>query len=325
MGEAAKGMTMAQDLADKLVVVLGGSGFVGRHLAQELLSRGARLRAVSRNPERAAALKPLAGLGQVQLLRADLTRSDSLPQVLAGADAVVNLAGTFAGDLDAVMGRGAGALAAAATAAGARAFVHISAIGADAEGSTAYARAKAAGEAAVLAAFPRATVLRPSVLFGPDDQFVNMFAGLSAMLPVLPVFGPSAQLQPLLVDDLALAICAALEDPAAHGGKTFELGGPEVVTMGEFNRRVAKAAGRTPVLAELPDAVSSAFATLTGWLPFAPLTRSQWLLLKAGNVASGALPGCAALGVTPRAMGLYLDKWLVRYRKHGRFADRAKA
>ena len=316
---------MAQDLADKLVVVMGGSGFVGRHLAQELLSRGARLRVVSRNPERAAALKPLAGLGQVQLLRADIARPGTLAQALAGADAVVNLAGTFAGDLDAVMGRGAGALAAAATAAGAKAFIHVSAIGADPEGATDYARAKAAGEAAVLAAFPAATVLRPSVLFGQDDKFVNMFAGLSAMLPVLPVFGPSAKLQPLLVDDLALAICAALENPAVHGGKTFELGGPEVVTMGELNRAIAKAAGRAPLFAELPDAASSAFATLTGWLPFAPLSRSQWLLLKAGNVASGTLPGCAALGITPRPLGLFLDKWLVRYRKHGRFADRAKA
>ena len=316
---------MAQDLADKLVVVMGGSGFVGRHLAQELLSRGARLRVVSRNPERAAALKPLGGLGQVQLLRADLTRSDTLPHVLAGADAVVGLAGTFAGDLDAVMGSGAGALAAAAKAAGVKAFVHVSAIGADADGSTAYARAKAAGEAAVLAAFPTASVLRPSVLFGQDDQFINMFARLSAMLPVLPVFGPEAKLQPLLVDDLSLAICAALEAPATHGGKTFELGGPEVVTMGELNRRIAAAAGRAPVFADLPDAVSAAFATLTGWLPFAPLSRSQWLLLKAGNVASGTLPGCAALGITPRPLGLFLDRWLVRYRKHGRFADRAKA
>ena len=316
---------MAQDLADKLVVVMGGSGFVGRHLAQELLSRGARLRVVSRNPERAAALKPLAGLGQVQLLRADIARSGTLTLALAGADAVVNLAGTFAGDLDAVMGRGAGALAAAATAAGAKAFIHVSAIGADPEGATDYARAKAAGEAAVLAAFPAATVLRPSVLFGQDDKFVNMFAGLSAMLPVLPVFGPSAKLQPLFVDDLALAICSALENPAVHGGKTFELGGPEVVTMSELNRRIAAAAGRAPLLAELPDAASSAFATLTGWLPFAPLSRSQWLLLKAGNVTSGSLPGCAALGVTPHPLGLFLDKWLVRYRKHGRFADRAKA
>ena len=315
---------MAQNLADKLVVVMGGSGFVGRHLAQELLNRGARLRVVSRRPERAAGLKPLANLGQVQLLRADMTRSDSLTQALAGADAVVNLAGTFAGDLDAVMGRGAGALAQAATAAGVSAFVHVSAIGADAEGETDYARAKAAGEAAVRAAFPTATIIRPSVLFGPDDQFINMFAGLSASLPVLPVFGSSAKLQPLFVDDLALAICTALENPAAHGGKTFELGGPEVVTMGELNRRVALAAGRSPLFAELPDAVSAAFAMLTGWLPFAPLSRQQWKLLKAGNVTSGQLPGCLALGITPRPMGLFLDRWLVRFRKHGRFDKQAK-
>ena len=316
---------MAQDLAGKLVVVVGGSGFVGRHLAQELLNRGARLRVASRQPERAAGLKPLANLGQVQLVRADLTRSDSLPQVLAGANAVVNLAGTIAGELDAVMGRGAGALAQAAKTAGAAAFVHVSAIGADPAGETEYARAKAAGESAVLAAFPSATIMRPSVLFGPDDQFINMFAGLSASLPVLPVFGSTAKLQPLLVDDLALAICAALEHPAAHGGKTFELGGPEVVTMGELNRRVAQAAGRAPVFADLPDAVSAAFATLTGWLPFAPLSRQQWKLLKAGNVTSGQLPGCQALGITPRPMGLFLDRWLVRFRKHGRFGKQPKA
>ena len=316
---------MAQKLAGKLVVVMGGSGFVGRHLAQELLSRGARLRVVSRQPERAAGLKPLANLGQVQLLRADLTRADSLAQALAGADAVVNLAGTFAGDLDAVMGRGAGALARAAAAAGVSAFVHISAIGADAEGETQYARAKAAGETAVLAAIPGAAIMRPSVLFGPDDQFITMFAGLSASLPILPVFGSSARLQPLLVDDLALAICAALEHPAAHGGQTFELGGPEVISMGELNRRVAQAAGRTPVFAKLPDAVSAGFAALTGWLPFAPLSRQQWKLLKAGNVVSGRLPGCAALGVTPRPLGLFLDRWLVRFRKHGRFGKQTKA
>ena len=310
---------MAQDLTGKLVVLVGGGGFAGRHLAQELLSRGARLRVVGRHVERASGLRPLGGLGQVQLLRGDLTKPDTLPGLLAGADAVVNLAGTFAGDLDAVMGRGAGTLAAAATAAGAGAFVHVSAIGADAAGETEYARAKAAGEAAVLAAFPRATILRPSVLFGPDDNFVMMFAGLASSLPVLPVFGPAAKLQPLLVDDLALAICAALADPAAHGGQTFELAGPEVMTMGELNRRIAKAAGRSPVLAELPDAVSGAIARLTGWLPFAPITRQQWQLLKAGNVASGLLPGCQALGVSPRAMGLYLDRWLARFRKNGRF------
>ena len=190
-------------LEGKLVVLVGGSGFFGTHLAQELLNAGARLRIASRNPERAFKLKPLANLGQVQFARCDMTRPESLARVLAGADAVVNLVGAFTGNLDAVQGQGAGTLARLAREAGAAAFVHVSAIGADAEGATAYARSKAAGEAAVLAAFPQATVLRPSVLFGSDDNFVNMFAGLSA-LPVLPVFAPGAKLQPLFVDDAAV-------------------------------------------------------------------------------------------------------------------------
>jgi NADH dehydrogenase len=312
------------DLNGKLVVLVGGSGFVGRHLAQALLARGARLRVASRFPEHAMALKPLGNLGQVQLARCDVTKPESLARVLAGADAVVNLVGAFVGDLEAVMGKGAGVVAAAASEAGARAFVQVSAIGADAEGATGYARAKAAGEAAVLAAFPTATILRPSALFGPDDNFLNMLARFTA-LPVLPVFAPAAKLAPLFVDDCALAVASALADPAAHGGETYEIAGPEAVTMAELNRRVAAACGRKPLLLELPDPVSEGFATLTGWLPGAPLTRQQWLLLKAGNVASGKLPGCKELGVTARPMGLFLDRWMVRFRKHGRFANRAAA
>jgi uncharacterized protein YbjT (DUF2867 family) len=312
------------DLNGKLVVLVGGSGFVGKHLAQALLARDARLRVASRFPEHSLAIKPLGNLGQVQLARCDVTRPESLPRVLAGAEAVVNLVGAFAGDLDAVMGKGAGAVAAAASQAGARAFVQISAIGADAEGDTGYARAKAAGEAAVLAAFPKATILRPSALFGQDDNFLNMLARFTA-LPVLPVFAPEAKMAPLFVDDCAAAIANALANPAAHGGKVFEVAGPEAVTMAELNRRIAAACGRKPLLIELPDLVSEGFATLTGWLPAAPLTRQQWLLLKAGNVASGSLPGCKELGVTPRPMGLFLDRWMVRFRKHGRFANRAAA
>lgn len=317
-------MGKAQDLAGKVIAVVGGSGFFGAHLAQDLLARGARLRVASRHPERAFAIKPLGNLGSVRLMRCDITRPESLAGVVAGADAVVNLVGAFAGDLDAVQGSGAGALAAAAKAAGAGAFVHVSAIGADAEGATAYARSKAAGEAAVLAAFPQATVLRPSVLFGSDDNFVNMFAGLAA-LPVLPVFAPGAKLQPLFVDDAAEAVGNALANPAAHGGKTYEIGGPEAVTMVELNRRIAAAAGRKPLLVELPDAVSEGIATLTGWLPGAPISRQQWLLLKAGNVVSGQYPGMAELGAQARPMGLFLDRWLVRYRKHGRFGAKIRA
>ena len=316
---------MVAALNGKLVVLVGGSGFLGSHVAQELLAAGARLRIASRNPERAFKLKPLANLGQVQFARCDMTKPESLARVVAGADAVVNLVGAFGGDLDAVQGSGVGALAAAARAAGAGAFVHVSAIGADAEGETAYATTKAAGEAAVLAAFPKATVLRPSVLFGPDDKFINMFAGLISAAPVLPVFGPEAPFQPLFVDDCAAAIAAALADPASHGGKTFELGGPEVLTMLEINQRIAAAQGRSPLFLPLPDAASAAFATLTGWLPLAPLSRDQWKMLKAGNVVAPKAKGLKALGIAPRPLGLFLDRWMVRFRKHGRFGTKASA
>ncbi len=319
-------MAKAQDdkaLGGKLVVLLGGSGFFGRHVAQELLARGARLRIASRNPQRAFALKPLGNLGDVQFARCDVTRPESLAAVLAGADAAVNLVGAFSGDLDALQGRGTGRIAAAARAAGVSAFVHVSANGADPDSPVDYARTKAEGEAAVLAEFPRATVLRPSILFGPDDMFVNRFAGLISMLPALPVFGPDAKLQPVFVDDAAAAVAQALADAHTHGGKTYELCGPEVLTMLEFNQRIAAAQGRERLFAELPDFASEAFATLTGWLPGAPITRDQWHLLRAGNIASGRLPGLKALGVTAHPLELFLDRWMVRFRKHGRFGEKA--
>lgn len=323
--DGVEAMAGKADLSGKLVTVLGGSGFVGSHLAQELLSRGAWLRVACRRTELAGRIKPLGNLGQVQLARFDMRDADSLARVIAGSDMVVNLVGAFSGDLDAVQGRGAGRAAATAAAAGAGAFVHVSAIGADADGTTAYARSKAAGEAAVLAAFPTATVLRPSVLFGPDDKFINMFGALIAMAPVMPVFAPAAKLQPLFVDDLAAAIANALADPAAHGGTTFELGGPEQIAMLDLNQRIARAAERKVLFAPLPDGLSGVIAGLTGWLPAAPLSRQQWQLLKAGNVVSGTLPGIDALGVSARPLGLFLDRWMVQYRKHGRFEDRLAA
>ncbi|MBU6266974.1 MAG: SDR family NAD(P)-dependent oxidoreductase [Sphingomonadales bacterium] len=312
-------------LRDKLVVLVGGSGFFGRHLAQELLARGARLRIASRHPERAYAIRPLGNLGQVQFARVDVTKPERLATLMAGADAVVNLVGAFAGDLDKVQGKGAGTVAAAAASAGAQAFVHVSAIGADSESPVAYARTKGEGEAAVRAAFAGATIVRPSLLFGADDSFLSMFGGLVETLPVLPVFAPQAKLQPLFVDDAAEAVANALADSASHGGRVYELAGPEVVTMLQLNQRIAAAAGRNPMLVSLPDEIGGAIATLTGWLPFAPITRSQWKLLQAGNVASGECPGCDALGVTPRPMGLFLDRWMTRFRKFGRFGKKAAA
>ena len=314
-----------RDLDGQLIAVVGGSGFIGTHVAQALLSRGARLRVCSRHPERGYRLKTLGGLGKIQLVAVDVTKPHTLEVALTGCDAVVNLVGAFTGKLDAVQGSGAGQLAAIARANGAKAFVHVSAIGADAASPVAYASTKAAGEAAVLAAFPEAVVLRPSVVFGEDDAFINLFAGLIASAPVMPVFAADSRFQPVFVDDVADAVANVLAAPANFAGKTFELGGPDVISIGDLNRRIAKAAGRSPKFLELPDGVSAAFASLTGWLPGAPMSRDQWTLLRQGNVVSGTLPGLAELGVQARPLDLFLDRWMVRFRKAGRFGVRTKA
>jgi len=311
-------------LDGKLVTITGGSGFLGAHLAQALLARGCRLRIVSRRPERAFRLRPLANLGQVQFVRGDVTRPATVAPALAGAYAVVSLVGAFKGDLDALQGEGVGRVAELAKQAGAQAFVHVSALGCEAASESEYSRTKAEGETAVRAALPTATIIRPSVLFGEDDAFINMFARLIARLPALPVFGPEARLQPLNVDDAAEAIANALADPARHGGKTYDIAGPEVLTMLEINRRIAAAQSRPRGFAALPEAVSGAFAALTGWLPGAPLSSDQWALLKSNNVLAGE-NGLKALGVTPRPLSLFLDRWMVRYRNHGRFGQKATA
>lgn len=313
-------MAQTGTLQDRVITLFGGSGFVGAHVAQALLARGARVRIASRNPERALRLKPLANLGQIQFLHCDICDEAAVAGALYQADAAVNLVGAFDGDLRALMGVAAGRIARLAAAGGARAMIHVSAIGADSDSESGYAQAKALGESQVLSAFPQATVLRPSVVFGEDDMFINMFAGLIRMAPVLPVFGPDARLQPLLVGDLAEAIARSLENPARHGGKIYELGGPETVTMLELNQRIARAQGRTRQFLPMPDAASALFAALPG----TPMGRDQWIMLKEGSVPSDQLPGFAAFGIEPRPLGLYLDRWMERYRKYGRFTNRAK-
>ncbi len=312
-------MAIYGSLEDKLVVLLGGSGFFGKHIAQDLLERGARLRIASRNPEAAFTLKPLADLGQIQFVRCDITKPESLAMALDGAHAVVNLVGVFKGNLEAIMGDAAGSAARAAKEAGAKAFVQVSAIGADPDSEVDYARAKAIGERAVLSEFPKATIIRPPVLFAEDDNFINMFAKLISAFPALPVFAPDAKLQPLHVGDAAAAVVAALESPAKHGGKTFEIAGPTVMTMAELNRKIAAAQNRNRAFIELPDFISEAFASATGWLPGAPISRDQLTLLQQGGEPSGKFPGIDKLGISPHPLELYLDRWMARYRKHGRF------
>ena len=303
------------------MVLLGGSGFVGNHVAQALLERGARLRIASRNPQRAYNLRPLANLGQIQFTRCNVASRKSVEAAMQGADAAVYLVGAFSGDLATLQAEGAGWAAEAATAQGAHSFVYVSAIGAEANSDSRYSATKAEGEARVRQAFPAATVLRPAVMFGEDDRFTNMFAGLIASLPVLPVFGPEAKLQPVWVDDVAEALANALADPRAHGGKTYELAGPEPIAMMDLHERIAAGQGRARTFVQVPDALSAIFAAL----PLTPMNSDQWRMLKGGNVASGKLPGLKELGVTPHPLGLFLDRWMVRYRKHGRFGDKSAA
>ncbi|WP_370297749.1 complex I NDUFA9 subunit family protein [Qipengyuania mesophila] len=316
-------MAKSGALNGRLVVLMGGSGFIGNYVAQALLARGARVRIASRHPDHAFKLKPLANLGQMQFARCDAADRRSVERCIAGADAVVNLIGTFSGNLHRIMGEAPGWMAEAAAREGAGAFVHVSAIAAEPDEDTEieYAAAKKLGEERVLAAFPMATILRPGILFGKDDTFINMFAGLISTLPVLPVFAPEAKLQPVYVDDVAEAAVRALEDPGSFGGKTFELTGPDTLTMMEINEAIAAAQHRHRSFLPIPDALSALFAALPG----TPMNGDQWQLLKQGNVASGELPGFDKFDITPKPLDLFLERWMVRYRKHGRFADRVSA
>ena len=303
------------DLRDRLVVLTGGSGFVGRYAAEALLRAGARVRIAARHPEKAYAVKVLGNLGQVEFARASMLDPASVARALTGADAVVNLVGVFSGQLDAVQGRGVGQLAKAALEAGAQAFVHISAIGADPASPVPYASSKAAGEAAALEAFPQATILRPSVIFGQDDNFLNMFGRMMGMmggLPIrgaMPVFVPEGLLQPVWVEDVAQAILASVQDPVAHGGQTYELGGPEVLSMLELNRRIAAAVKKSPHLLPMSDWAAGLFAAL----PMTPISADQITLLKAGSVVGEGAQGFAALGMAPHPLGLFLNRWMARY------------
>ncbi|MEI9850180.1 MAG: complex I NDUFA9 subunit family protein [Sphingomonas sp.] len=309
-------------MKDKLVTLIGGGGFVGRYAAQELLRRGARVRIVQRRPRDAWFLKPQGGLGQTQFVIADITLTETVARAVAGSDAVVNLVGTFRpADFHAIHVKGAQTVAQAASRAGAGAFVQVSALGADADSPSGYGKSKAAGERAVLDAFRKATVLRPATLFGREDKFVNRFAGMVAGWPVVPVLAPGTRFQPAWVADAADAIAAALDDPGAHGGKTYALGGPDILSMAELQRWIANEIGRDPLFLELPDPVGALIAALPG----SPVTGDQWKMLKRDNVVPAGAEGFAALGIAPTPLASVAPAWLVQYRRHGRFGQLGKA
>jgi NADH dehydrogenase len=305
-------------MKNTVVTLIGGGGFLGRYVAQELLASGARVRIAQRDPRQAFFLKPLGELGQTQFAVADIAKPDSVARAIAGSDAVVNLVGILKGDFHKVQVEGARMVAEAAARAGAGALVHVSAIGADPESPSAYGRSKGEGEAAVRVAFPTATILRPSIVFGREDQFVNRFAAMIAKAPVVPVLRAGTKFQPVFVGDVAKAVVAALVNPEKAAGKTLELGGPDVLSMGALIRWIAKATNRNPRIVELPDAIGGLIAA-AGFLPGAPITQDQWRMLSRDNVVTQT-NGLTLLGIVPTPLDAVAPGWLTRYRKGGRFA-----
>lgn len=316
---------MASNL-DTLVTIFGGSGFLGRNVVRALCKRDYRIRVAVRRPELAGYLQPSGKVGQVHIVQANLRYPASVEAALRDSDAVINLVGILAEGggqtFDAVQAKGAETVAKAAAAAGAS-LVHVSAIGADAESPSRYAKAKAAGEAAVRAAVPSATIFRPSVMFGPEDQFTNRFAALARLSPVLPLIGGATKMQPVYVGDVATAIADAV-DGKAKAGATYELGGPEVLTLREIIETIVKIADRKPMLVPLSFGLARLQAA---FLQFAPgalkLTPDQVMLLERDNVVSDAAKAAGltleGLGITPDSLEAIAPQYLWRFRPAGQF------
>jgi NADH dehydrogenase len=304
-------------MRDEIVTVFGGAGFIGRHLVRRLAARGATVRVATRSPNTAGHLLPMGEVGQIVLARF-VEDETTIRGLVEGASAVVNLLGILferrRGDFERVHAASPERIASAARAAGVRRFVHVSAIGADPASPSLYARSKAAGERAVRAAFPEAVILRPSVVFGPEDGFFNRFAAMARISPVLPlVGGGGTRFQPVYVGDVADAIVAALARPDA-AGRTFELGGPKVYSFEELLRYVLEVTGRRRLLLPLPWWLARLQARIFEFLPTPPLTRDQVSLLERDNVVSPGAPGLAELGIAPTPLETVVPSYLQVYR-----------
>lgn len=325
-----------QTPSSQLITVFGGSGFIGRHVVRALVKRGYRVRVAVRRPDLAGFLQPLGTVGQIMPVQANLRYPDSLAAAVRGADAVINLVGILQQggrqSFSAVQANGARAIAQACAAQGITRLVQVSAIGAARESRSAYGRSKAEGEAAVLSLVPSAIVLRPSIVFGPEDSFFNRFASLARMLPVLPlVGGGETKFQPVFVGDVAEAAARAIDGTIA-GGRIYELGGPEVKSFKELLTYVCEVTGRRRVLAPLPFPLARLQArileianTLTlGLLPDElMMTRDQVTLLETDNVVSKQAKAegrCfEGIGITPTSVEAVVPSYLWRFRKTGQF------
>lgn len=311
----------------RTATLFGGGGFLGRHLVQRLARAGWRIKIAQRDPAAAEFLCPLGDVGQIVPLRARLQDRGSIVRAVAGADAVVNLVGILyergAQSFAAVHVEGARTIAEAAAEAGVERLVQISALAADPQAEAAYARSKGAGEAAVSAAFPEATIVRPSIVIGPEDGFFNRFASMAQLSPVLPLIGGGlTRFQPVYVGDVAAAIGKALEDPSCQG-RTYELGGPRTYTFKALMELMLREIGRKRLLLPLPWTIAALQAACLEWLPVPPLTRDQVKLLKRDNVCSPGAEGFAELGLAPSAIEMILPTYLDRYRRGGRFGNRS--
>jgi NADH dehydrogenase len=305
---------------EEQVTVFGGGGFIGRYVCEALFKRGVRVRIASRDPRNAYFIQPLAQVGQFGFEKADLTSLESVRHALRGASAAINLCGVFGRRMQAVHVDGARNFAEAAREAGIKSLVHVSAIGADPQSPSDYGRTKGEGEAAVRKVFPSATIIRPSLVFGPEDDLTNRFAGL-ARLPFLPVIAAQRNFQPVYVRDLGKAIAMAALQPQEFGDKTYEIGGPQVMSMVELHQAILEITQQKPEIVHVPDVFASLMSRF-GWLPGAPFTRDQWMMLQRDNVPSGELPGLEAFSIAPTPLAAVAYEWLGRFNRGGKFAGR---
>lgn len=311
-----------------LVTVFGGSGFVGRHVVRALARRGYRIRVAVRRPDLAGFLQPIGGVGQISFVQANLRYRQSVDRAVEGADHVINCVGILfesgRNNFDAVQDFGARAVAEAARAAGAK-LTHISAIGADEKSGSSYARSKARGEAAVLRTVPDAVILRPSIVFGPEDGFFNKFATMARYAPALPLIGGGrTKFQPVYVADVAEAVAHSV-DGTIERGRVYELGGPEVLTFRQCLELMLRIVDRKNPLVSLPFGIASLMGSVASLVPFItpPLTADQVTLLRSDNVVSDAARSegrtLEAIGIEPILAEAILPSYLVRYRQQGQF------